>query len=63
MTTGEIFLESVLRRLKDYKVLGEKTFAQLDDTQINFQPNEASNSIATIVQHLHGNMLSVGQIF
>ena len=58
MTTGEIFLESVLRRLKDYKVLGEKTFAQLDDSQINFQPNEASNSIATIVQHLHGNMLS-----
>lgn len=25
---------------------------------MHFQPNEASNSIAVIIQHLHGNMLS-----
>ena len=58
MTTNEIFIQSALRRLKDYKLLGEKTFEQLDDQQINFQPNEACNSIAIIVKHLHGNMLS-----
>src|SRR5688500_20043452 len=58
MTMNEIFIQSALRRLTDYKLLGEKTFEQLDDLQMNFQPNEASNSIAIIVKHLHGNMLS-----
>lgn len=38
--------------------MGEKTFAQLNDEQFHHQPNEASNSIAMIIQHLHGNMLS-----
>lgn len=32
--------------------------AQLSDEQINQRPNEASNSIALIVHHLNGNMLS-----
>jgi hypothetical protein len=41
-----------------YKSLGEKAIAQIDDGQINWQPNEASNSIALIVHHITGNMLS-----
>lgn len=53
-----IFLESVIKRFNEYKVLGEKTFEQLNDEQMHFQPNDASNSIAVIIQHLHGNMLS-----
>lgn len=32
--------------------------AQLNDEQVLAQPNEASNSIALIVHHLSGNMLS-----
>lgn len=55
---GKIFLDSVIKRFKDYKVLGEKTFDQLSEEQMHLQPNEASNSIAVIIQHLHGNMLS-----
>lgn len=58
MNTNNFFLRSALHRLKEYKLLGEKTFEQLGDEQMNFQPNEACNSIAIIVQHLHGNMLS-----
>lgn len=54
----QIFLESVIKRFKEHKVLGEKTFEQLNDDEMHFQPNEASNSIAVIIQHLHGNMLS-----
>ena len=54
----KIFLESVIRRFKEYRQLGEKTFAQLNDEQVQVQPNEASNSIAVIIQHMHGNMLS-----
>jgi hypothetical protein len=39
-------------------LLGEKTFAQLPDDKLFWQYNEDSNSIATIVKHLRGNMLS-----
>ncbi len=52
------FLKSVIIRFKEYKSLGEKTFAQLTDEEMLRQPNEASNSIAIIIQHMHGNMLS-----
>lgn len=54
----KIFLDSIIKRFKEYKSLGEKTFEQLKDDEFHFQPNEASNSIAIIIQHLHGNMLS-----
>ncbi len=53
------YLEDVKKQFAYYKQLGEKTFAQLDDDKALFwQFNEASNSIAIIVQHLWGNMLS-----
>ena len=58
MTIETEFLRSVLIRFKEYKSLGEKTFAQLTDEEMLRQPNEASNSIAIIIQHMHGNMLS-----
>lgn len=57
-TLGKTFLESAISRLRYYKDLGEKTFEQLEDAAFHFQVNEASNSIATIVQHMTGNMLS-----
>ena len=58
MSIESIFLESVIKRFKEYKVLGEKTFGQLNDEEMHFQPNQESNSIAIIIQHIHGNMLS-----
>jgi uncharacterized damage-inducible protein DinB len=54
----QLFLSSVIKRFKEYKGLGEKTFAQLNDQEIHFSPNAESNSIAVIIQHMHGNMLS-----
>jgi hypothetical protein len=39
-------------------MLGEKTFAQLTDHQLICKFNHESNSIAMIVKHLSGNMLS-----
>jgi hypothetical protein len=56
MKTG--YLESVIKQVEYYKLLGEKSFDQLTDEQLFWQANEASNSIATIVKHLSGNMLS-----
>ncbi len=52
------YLESVKKQFEYYKLLGEKTFAQLSDAQLFEQYNADSNSIATIVKHLWGNMLS-----
>ena len=58
MQLAEGFLKDMTRRFKMYKELGDKTFAQLNDEDFVYQPNQQSNSIAMIVQHLHGNMLS-----
>lgn len=52
------FLESTLKLFRYYKGLGEKAIGQLNDEQVLRKPNEASNSIALIVHHLSGNMLS-----
>jgi hypothetical protein len=52
------FLQSTLKRFREYRSLGEKTMAQLSDADLNWQPNPDSNSIAIIIQHLSGNMLS-----
>lgn len=56
---GKEYLTSTIKRLRYYKTLGERTFEQLQHNEdFLFQPNAASNSIAIIIQHLHGNMLS-----
>jgi len=53
-----ILLNSALQQFRDYKLLAEKTFAQLQERDFHFQPNEETNSIAINITHLHGNMLS-----
>ena len=53
-----IFLNCVLQQFRDYKLLAEKTFAQLQEHDFHFQPNDETNSIAINITHLHGNMLS-----
>ncbi len=57
-TIETIFLQSAIKRLLYYKDLGDKTLGRLNDADFYFQPNEESNSIATIIQHVSGNMLS-----
>ena len=52
------YLESLYKEFNYYKSLGEKTMQQLSDAELNWIPNKESNSIATIVKHLSGNMLS-----
>jgi len=58
MNIAETFLQTAIKRFAVYKDLGDKAFAQLQDGDFYFQPNEASNSIAVIIQHMSGNMLS-----
>ena len=58
MSIGSTFLDSATTRLLSYKELAEKTFAQLLPEEFDHLPNESSNSIALIIQHMSGNMLS-----
>lgn len=52
------YLDSLGKQFRYYKTLGEKAMNQLEGPELNWQYNEESNSIAMIVQHLAGNMLS-----
>jgi len=52
------YLTSVIKQFYYYKALGDKTFDQVSEEQLFWKPNEQSNSIANIVKHLWGNMLS-----
>ncbi len=48
----------VRKQFAYYKLLGDNTFAQLKEEDLFWQYNPESNSIAIIVKHLWGNMLS-----
>lgn len=52
------YLNSVEKQFEYYKILGERTFAQLSEDELFWKFNEETNSIAIIVNHLWGNMKS-----
>jgi hypothetical protein len=58
MNTTTSYLESTKRQFLYYKMLGEKAMEQLEPEQLFVAVNEDTNSIAVIVKHLSGNMLS-----
>ncbi len=58
MTLTQAFLPAIIKRFTTYKELGDKTFEQLDDQDFFFLPSSESNSIAIIIQHMYGNLMS-----
>src|SRR6187431_1564289 len=58
MNATTSYLESVKKQFLYYKMLGEKAMDQLEPKQLFVSINEDTNSIAVIVKHLTGNMLS-----
>ncbi|MEO8515760.1 MAG: DUF1572 family protein [Flavobacterium sp.] len=58
MEINNDFLVSIKRLFLYYKTLGEKAMDQLEPEQLFVSVNEDTNSIAVIVQHLSGNMIS-----
>ncbi len=52
------YLNSVIKRFAYYRELGRRAIGQLEPQALFWRYNDASNSIAVIVGHLHGNMLS-----
>lgn len=58
MKLGIIYLQVIKRRFAQIKKQGDGVFEQLNESDIHWTYNEASNSIAAIVKHMRGNMLS-----
>ena len=54
----ENYLQDALRNFQNYKKLAEKSFAQISDEEFFLALDEESNSIATIVKHIAGNLRS-----
>lgn len=55
---GGIYLESARARFRTMKKLGEHAMKQMSDADLVWTSNPECNSVAMLVQHLHGNMLS-----
>ncbi len=58
MESNNQYLESVQKQFLYYKTIADKAMAQLEPEQLSVALNDNTNSIATIVKHLSGNMLS-----
>lgn len=52
------FLKNFKQQFFYYRSLSEKTVAQLSDDQFYHQYDETNNSVALLVSHLSGNLLS-----
>jgi len=55
---GAGFLSHSIKRLEGYKQMADKAIGQLDSKQLFFSASPGSNSIAVIMRHMGGNMLS-----
>jgi len=51
-------IESYIKQFKYYELLGKKTIDALSDQQLLSKTESESNSVANLVNHISGNMLS-----
>jgi len=58
MDIADDYLISIRKQFLYYKTLADKAMEQLASEQLFYTPDDDTNSIAIIVKHLHGNMLS-----
>jgi hypothetical protein len=55
---GELYLIETIKSLKGLKSTCEKAILQINDNDLHFQPDSESNSVAIIMKHISGNMIS-----
>jgi hypothetical protein len=55
---GKHYLEDAIANFRGYKKLAEGAFVQVSDEQFFLALDEEANSIAVIIKHMVGNMLS-----
>lgn len=58
MNAAANFLSISKKMFQYYKGLADKAMTALTEEEVHFLPNEESNSIAILVRHMSGNMLS-----
>ena len=58
MNIGDEYLKVIKQRFRSVKELGDKSLQQLSADDIHWTLNKYSNSVAIIVKHLSGNMIS-----
>jgi Protein of unknown function (DUF1572) len=58
VTFEDEYLSSLKSNFEKYKIMGDKTFKQLEDEDLHFLLDKDSNSIAIIIQHISGNLIS-----
>ncbi|MFJ7919066.1 DUF1572 family protein [Lysinibacillus fusiformis] len=58
MTIAQTYLQVVQKRFNNVKELGDGALAQLEEAELRWAYNEESNSVAVIVKHVSGNMIS-----
>lgn len=51
-------LDELIFTLRRYKEMGEMALAQVPDDQLHWRPDDEANSLAILIRHLEGNMLS-----
>ena len=54
----EAYVDDIALSFRKQKDLAEQAIEQLDDAELFHKPGEHSNSVATIVKHLAGNLKS-----
>lgn len=57
-TIATEYLKTARARFAEVRSTAERTFAQLSNDQFHWSPNAESNSIAVIIKHISGNMIS-----
>lgn len=55
---AELYLLETLKSLKGLKSSAEKAISQISNEELHFSPDKESNSVAIIMKHLAGNMVS-----
>src|ERR1700738_3574806 len=55
---GQHYLDDALQTFRDYKKLAERALAQISDEDFFITLDEEANSIAVVMKHMAGNMLS-----
>jgi len=58
MNLAEVYLETATRNFRGLKTLAEKAIGQLQDGELHRAPAAESNSIAIMMNHVGGNLLS-----
>lgn len=58
MDFGYTYLNTVLNNFRNIKSTSERAMEQLSFEELHWMPNEESNSVAVIIKHMAGNMIS-----